>query len=288
MHVTSVCQGRRRSMRRPLAAVLMFGIAALGGVAHAVEFDEKLKAPMMKSNAQTFAQAKEFGARYREVQAATPSQVITNASLAREKFDLRWQVERAIDQRKPIEEFAELGFESLGNGSYKVDLNAHPEWDDLSSGFVGILASPDLDPLVQALIQLGFRPEDGATLKNYVATHDAKIASSIATLPIALGFARIVRKFDKAQRPVPDALVFSYLYQTTRAVSESNRLWVVELLKQFDAQRARILLATFQQFPSSVSWSPSDPAAVVASQLSAVRLPNFEEIVTAEAKGVAP
>jgi hypothetical protein len=288
MHVTSPCHGRRQSMRPTLAAVLMLGLVGLGGVAHAVGFDEKVRAPMMKSNAQTFAQAKEFGARYREVRAATPSQVVTNASLAREKFDLKWQVERAIDQRKPIEEIEQLGFVSVGNGSYKVDLNEHPEWDDLPAGFIGILANPDLDPLMQGLIQLGFRPEDVTTLKKYVASHDAAIESKSAALPIALGFARIVRKFDKAQRPVPDALVLSYMYQTSRAVSESNRKWVVDLLKQFDAQRARILLTTFQQFPTTGNWSPTDPALVIADQLSTVRIPNYEERAIAEAGGVAP
>jgi hypothetical protein len=288
MHVTSLCHGRQPSRRPALAAVLTFALVALGGVAHAAGFDEKLKAPMMKSNAQTFAQAKEFGARYREIRAATPSQVITNASLAREKFDLRWQVERAIDQRKPIDEFAELGFESLGNGNYRVDLNAHPEWDDLASGFIGILANPDLEPLMQGLMQLGFRPEDVTTLKNYIATTDAKIASKQAALPIALSFARIVRKFDKAHRPVPDELVLSYVYQTARAVNESNRIWVVELLKQFDAQRARILLSTFQEFPATGNWAPTDPAMLIADQLSTVRLPNYEELAIAEAKGVAP
>ena len=266
----------------------MFALTALGGVAHAAGFDEKLKAPMMKSSAQAFAQAKEFGTRYREISATTPSQVITNASLAREKFDLRWQVERAIDQRKPIEEFGELGFESLGNGIYRVDLNAHAEWDDLASGFVGILSSPDLEWLIQGLMQLGFRPEDITTLKHYVATHDAKIASKSAALPIALGFARIVRKFDKAQRPVPDELVLSHVYQTARAVDESNRLWVAELLKQFDSQRARILLSAFQQLPTTGTWSPTDPALVIADQLSTVRLPNYEEMAIAETQGVAP
>jgi hypothetical protein len=288
MHVTSPCQGWRHSRRRSLAAVLMLALAGTGGLAQAAGFDEKLKAPMMTSAAQTHAIAKEFGARYRAVRAATPSQVITNASLAREKFDLKWQVEKAIDQRKPIEEFSELGFESTGNGSYKVKLNEHPEWDDLPSGIISILTGPNLDPLVQALAQNGFRPEDVAAIKEYIRTHDPKIASKSAALPIALAFAKTVRKFDKAKRPVPDALVLSYVYQSSRASSESNRLWAAELLRQFDAQRARVLLSTFMEFEITGFWSPTDPALVIASQLNAVRLPNFDELAKTEAKGVAP
>jgi hypothetical protein len=130
-----------------------------GGLAQAGGFDEKLKAPMMTSAAQTYAQAKEFGARYRQVHTTNPSQVITNASLAREKFDLKWQVERAIDQRKPITGFEELGFESIGNGSYRVNLNDHPEWDDFPAGIIGVLADANLDTAAPALIQRGFRPK---------------------------------------------------------------------------------------------------------------------------------
>jgi hypothetical protein len=288
MHVTSSCRGRRPSKRRSFAAVLMLAVAGAGGLAHGAGFDEKVKAPMMKSAAQTYAQAKEFGARYREIRAATPSQVITNASLAREKFDLKWQVEHAIDERKPPENLAELGFESLGNGAYKANLNEHPEWDDLAGGMVGILTGPNLGPLAEALTQIGFRQEDVATLKDYVSSHNPLAASKSASLPIALGFAKTVRKFDGAKRPVPDALVLGYVYQTARAVDESNRLWAAELLKQFDAQRARVLLSTFIEFPVTGEWHPTDPALVIASQLGTVRLPNFDELAKAEAKGVAP
>jgi hypothetical protein len=280
MHVTRTC--------RPRAAVLMLALVGVGALAHAAGFDEKLKAPTMKSAAQTHAQAKEFGARYREIRAANPSQVITNASLAREKFDLKWQVIHAIDERQPLDNFAELGFESLGDGAYKANLNEHPEWDDLPSGMAGILTGQDLEPLGQALLQVGFRPEDLVTLRNYVASHDARVASKSAVLPIALAFAKVVRKFDNAKRPVPDALVLSYIYQTSRAISESDRLWAEDLLQQFDAQRARVLLSTFMEFGTTGQWHPTDPAQVIASQLQAVRLPNFEDLAKAEAKGVAP
>jgi|KBSSwiStaDraftv2_1062776.scaffolds.fasta_scaffold239505_2 hypothetical protein len=288
MHVTSPCRGRRSSKRRSFAAVLMLAVAGTGGLAHGAGFDEKVKAPRMMSASQTYAQAKEFGARYREIRAATPSQVITNASLAREKFDLKWQVEHAIDERKPPENLAELGFESLGNGAYKANLNEHPEWGDLAAAMVDILTGPNLKPLAQALTQIGFRPEDVTTLTDYVATHDPHAASKAASLPVALGFAATVRKFDKAKRPVPDALVLGYVYQTSRAVGESHRLWAAELLKQFDAQRSRVLLSTFMEFPATGEWHPTDPALVVASQLNTVRLPNFDELAKAEAKGVAP
>jgi hypothetical protein len=287
MHVTSTCPRRRRSLRRSFTAVLMLALAG-AGVAHAAGFDEKLKAPMMKSAALTHAQAKDFGARFREVRATTPSQIITNAALAREKFDLHWQVRRAIDERRPIEEFSELGFVNLGDGSYKIDMNAHPEWDDLAAGIIAVLSEANLDSSAPALIERGFRVEDVATLKNYIATHPAQAASASAALPVALAFAKTVRKFDKAKLAVPDGLVLSYVYQRSRAITEAGRLWVADLLKQFDPQRARVLMSTFLEFQATGTWSPTDTSLVIADALAAVRLPNFEELAIAEAKGVAP
>jgi hypothetical protein len=286
MQVTSNCPGRRRLKRPPLAAVLMLALAGLGGAAQAVEFDEKLKVPMMKSAADTRTQAKSFAVKFREIRAATPAQVILNASLARQQFDLKWQIQRAIDERKPLDAFAELGLVSGGDGTYSIDMRKYPEWDDLPQNIVGVLASsPISEP---ALIERGFRPEDVATLKSYIATHNPVTASKTAALPIALGFARTVRKYDRLKRPVPDSLVFTYFYQSALAVSESNRLWVSNLLKQFDSQRARILLSTFLDFETTSAWGPDDTKAGIESALANARLPNYEELATAEARGVTP
>lgn len=288
MQVTSNCQGRHRLKRPALAAVLLLALAGFGGVAQAVEFDEKLKAPMMKSAADTSAQAKSFAVKFREIRAATPAQLITNASLARQQFDLKWQIQRAIDEKKPLDEFAELGLVSRGDGTYSIDMRKNPEWDDFHETIAGMLSRANLDASAPALIQRGFRPEDVDTLKLYVTTHDPIAASKSAALPIALGFSRTVGKYDRGKRPVPDAVVLSYLYQYARAASESNRAWVADLLKQFDAQRARILLSTFLEFETTGAWGPDDTRAGISAALENARLPNFEELVTAEAKGVAP
>src|SRR4051812_46240443 len=96
MHVTSPCQDRRHSRHRSLAAVLMLALAGTGGLAQAAGFDETLKAPMMKSVADLQTQVQSFAAKYRALDDATQAQLITNASLAKQQFDLSWQLERAI------------------------------------------------------------------------------------------------------------------------------------------------------------------------------------------------
>ena len=189
-------------------------------------------------------------------------------------------------KRKPLDEFAELGLVSRGDGSYSIDMTKYPEWDDFAQDIVGLLATGRVSG--PALIERGFRPEDVDTLMSYITTHDPVTASKTAALPIALGFARTVGKYDRLKRPVPDSLVFAYFYQSSHAVSESNRTWVADLLKQFDAQRARILMSTFLEFETKGVWGPDDTKAGIEAALANARLPNFEELVTAEAKGVAP
>jgi hypothetical protein len=288
MQVTMNRRGWGRLKRPPLAAVLMLALAGLGGIANAAEFDENLREPMMKSAVETRAQAKSFTVKIREIRAATPAQLITSAALARQQFDLKWQIQRTIDAGKPLDEFAELGLVSRGDGSYSIDMREHPEWEVFPESIVAVLASSSMDAAARGLIQRGFRPEDVDTLKNYISTHDPLVASKTAALPIALGFSRTVGKYDRLKKPVPDSVVITFFYQSARATNESNRAWVADLLNQFDAQRRRILLSTFLEFETTGIWGPDDVKAGIASALANARLPNFEELATADAKGVAP
>ncbi len=274
--------------RRPIAAVLMIAIAGFAGAADTLEFDQSVKDPRMKTAAELLPQAKTFVATYRETYAATPAQLITNASLARRQFDMQWQLQRAIDEGRPIDEFASLGLVTRGDGSYAIDIKAHPEWGDLPRDIIGLLSPDGVDRTSQMLTEGGFRPEDVATLKAYVQAHDAVAASRMAALPVTLGFIRVVKKFDKAKRPVPDSLVTSFFYQRTLAFSESNRLWVAELFKQFDAQRVRIMLSTFLDLGTMGYWIPEKTNIAIAETLTNIRLPNIEELVRAEAEGATP
>lgn len=288
MYVPSNCQDRQRHRWRPAFATMVVIALALGSAAQAVEFDEKIKAPMMKSQAALYSQVQAHAARFFAVRAASPEQLIRNSALAREKFDLRWQIESAIDGRQPLDEFAALGLTPRGDGSYSVDLGEHPEWDALHESMAGILSRTNLEATAPELVNRGFRPEDVVTLKEYIAANNPDAAAATATLPIALGFGRTVRKYDKLKRPVPDAVVISYLYQRARASSESNRLWVQGLLDRLDAQRGRILLSSFLEMKPVAVWAPENLATGIAALLAEVRRPDYEERVKAEAKGVAP
>ena len=277
MQVTSSCQGRRRLKRPPLAAVLMLALAGFGGVAQAVEFDEKLKVPMMKSAGEFSTQAKSFATKCREIHAATPAQLITNAALTRQQFDLSWQLERNISERRPPGNLETMGFVSLGNGGYSVDTRKYPEWRFLGDSIATIFSSNLRDGVYEELLQRGFRSEDVAALKEYIVTHDVKQSTRTATVPIALGFQRVVQKFDKAGRPVPDALVVSYWYQSTRAYFDANRAWSEGLLKTLDDQRVRVLLSYLSEVDSYRSLTPDSVTEEISGTLASVRSPDFEK-----------
>jgi hypothetical protein len=275
--------------RRPaFAAVLMLAFAGLGAAAHAVEFDEKLKAPAMASAATLHSQAKSFAAKLATLRASEPSQIVTSNSLARQQFDLTWQVQRAIDERQPLNDMADMGFVAHEDGSYSIDMAAHPEWQELPESFNVLVLPGNLENTVVGLTQRGFRPEDLQKFRNYVANQNWKANSARESAPVALGFSRAVRKYDKLKLAVPDSLVVSYMYQRKRVFSDVQRAWAQGLLKQFDAQRQRILISLAQELKFSTLWAPEDTKAVIADLLAQVRLPDFESRVAEEVKGVAP
>ncbi|HEX5160855.1 MAG TPA: hypothetical protein VFV88_03980 [Steroidobacteraceae bacterium] len=285
MYVHDNRQGRQRHRWRP--AITSMLMLALASFSHAADFDEKLKAPMMKDAGELRSQAQAYAARFAAAREASIEQLVRDPALAREKFDVAWKVQRAIDQRKPIDELAESGITLQPNGSYAVDTAAHPEWVDLANTITALLTGENQQYWIPLLIARGFRPQDVEILKSYAQGHDPLKASAAAALPIALSFGRAVRKYDKLKRPVPDALVHSFWYQRSFAASESDRAWVLGLMQVLDAQPQRILVSTFAELKHQMYWIPEDMPEGVASILAEVRRPDFEAMAISEAGGAA-
>lgn len=283
------CHGRQRQRWRPyIGAFLVLAVSTVASAAPAAAFDEKLKAPMMRDAGELSAQAQSYAVAFRTIRNASLEQVIKDPAVSRERFNLTWQIQAAIDTRKPLDQLRSLGIVAQPDGSYLIDMGEHPEWNDLHQTIAGMLAAPNLDVMLPGLINRGFRPEDIIVLREYVAAHDPQAASAAATLPIALGFGRNVRKYDKIRRPIPDSMVHAFWYQRARAANESDRAWVAGLMRNLDAQRGRILLSNFLEMKSIAAWMPEDTSAGIAELLAEVRRPDFEARVIAEAKGVAP
>ena len=285
MHVPSNCHGRQRHRwRAAIAPMLMLVLAAF---THAAEFDEKLKAPTMKDTAELRSQAQAYSARFARVRESSIEQLIKDPALAREKFDVAWKIQRAIDERMPIGELAESGIVLQPNGSYVVDTDTHPEWLDLSNTIAVLLIGENQQHWIPLLIARGFRPQDVEVLKAYVQGHNPVAASATTTIPLSLSFGRVVRKLDRLKRPIPDALVHSFWYQRAFAASESDRVWVQGLMQVLDAQPRRILVSTFLEQKQTMLWIPENVPAGIASFLALVRRPDFEAMAITEAKRVA-
>jgi len=271
------------SYPRALAMLLM--LAGFAGGAQAVEFDEKAKAPLVREPAALRTQAQSYVAKFAALKDAGPQELISNRELAADRFDLVWQIQQAIDVKRPLGDLSAAGLEAQADGSYRVDYNANPQWNEPGQFPSVWLQNVDWSGLGQDLVERGFRPEDVTRLREYVATHDAGQVAQTRSLPLAISFSRVVKKFDRIKRPVDDALVLSYLYQLKKIQTEATREWADGLLNSLDAQRGRILLAYFSEMTATSIWAPSDQRAGIDELLRRMRLPNFEQLATAEVAG---
>jgi hypothetical protein len=261
--------------------------AGVAGSAHAVEFDEKVKAPQARNADEVKhvarASSQEFGEASLDARAA----VIRDAARSRRRFDSRWAVVHAVETRAPLGDLSEFGIVTSENGEARVDLRRFPQWDDQEGSVVRMLSHLQLDALGEQWINRGMTEADVATVRNYVATNDAEALSRRAGLPVALGFSRVVRKYDKVRRPVSNDLVFDFFYQQSAASAEANRAWLAGLLDTLDPHAARILLSYFGELESTAIWGPSDMNAAALDTLTRIRQPDFEQRAAAEAMGGA-
>jgi hypothetical protein len=272
----------------PRVVALLAMLAGFAGDAQAVEFDEKLKAPLMKDPVALRSQAESYVAKFSALQAAGPRELISNRALSAQRFDLTWQIQQAIDTHRPLGDLTALGLEARDDGGYHVDYNASPQWEQLEEVFLAWLPEANWEMFGMQLTQRGFRVEDVAAVRDYVSAHDARKMSLQRSLPLAVSFSKIVKKYDRIKRPVDDGLVLSYLYQRTRVNAETTREWAEGLLNTLDAQRARILIAYFSEMSSTGIWAPSDQRTGIDHLLGLMRLPNYEQLAAAEAAGGQP
>lgn len=275
-------------VRNKYAAALCLALAVFAGSAKAVEFNESLKAPQLKGAAEIKTMAENYSATFARLDAASPAELVTDRSLFLERFDLEWQLQRALDEKRTLEDLSAVGLVKQADGSISIDMGAYPQWHPFVQKLTSLLPSMNLDNLSSLLINRGFRETDVVALKDYIATHNLKAATTSKTLPIAISFSKAVKKLDKMKRPVTNDLVFSFLYQRSKAEALAEREWAEGLLQVLDAQRVRILHSYFSEMKGKKIWAADDVEAGVAGVLAQMRLPDYEQRAIAEATGVTP
>ena len=287
MHVTSYQRLMSPPQRGRVAAVLLLWLASIAGAAQAVEFDEKLKAPRAMGAPELKSTAQSYSASFARMREASPAELVTNKALFLEHFDLEWQINRALEDKRPLEDLSALGLVKH-EGGLRVDYGAFPQWQPFAELLASLVPTWSMDSVGPLLVNRGFRASDVAALKNYVDTHDLKAATSARTLPIAISFSKVVKKYDKLKQPVGKNLVFAFLYQRGKVEAEARRAWAEGLIRTLDDQRVRVLHSYFEEMQGIGYWSPDDADAGVANLLTVMRHPDYEQRAIAEARGVTP
>jgi hypothetical protein len=267
--------------------VMVLMLASFAGRAQAVEFDEKLKAPKAMGGAELKTQAESYSASFALLRAGSPSEMVTNQALTRDRFELEWQITRALEDKRPLEDLSAIGLEKYENG-FRIDYDGFPQWQPFPEKLASLMPTMNMDAVGPLLVARGFRDSDVAALRSYLETHDLKAETSARTLPLAISFSKVVKKYDKIKRPVGKEIVFSFLYQRDRTGVEARRAWAEGLIGILDEQRVRVLQSYLSELAGTGYWSPSDADAGVANLLALMRLPDYEQRARADAAGATP
>lgn len=267
--------------------MMMLMLASFTGSAHAVEFDEKIRAPMARGGAELKTQAEGYSASFARLRDASPAEMVTNPAFTQERFELEWQLTRALEDKRPLEDLSALGLMKDGSG-FRIDYNAFPQWQPFPEKLASLMPTMSIDTAGPLLVARGFRDSDVVALRNYLETHDLKSETSARTLPMAISFSKVVKKYDRIKRPVGKDLAFSFLYQRDKTGVEARRAWSEGLIRTLDEQRVRVLESYLSELQGIGYWAPSDTEAGVANLLAVMRLPDYEQRASAEAAGVTP
>ena len=159
-----------------------------------------------------------FAQASRALQTASPAEmVIEQGALAANVSISMWQLTRALEDERPLEDLSALGLVKHEDGIPHRLQRVSAVAAVSRKARLADAAPEHGRPRGRSSSARGFRESDVAALRNYVETHDLKAAASARTLPIAISFSKVVKKYDKIKRPVDNDLVFSYIYQREKA-----------------------------------------------------------------------
>jgi len=262
------------NVRGYLLALLLAGLA---GSVQAVEFDANIKAPRAASGADLKARYANVAARLTGPNAVSALDAVRDRALAKERIDARYMLGAMVDAHAPLAEMEELGLKPKGDGSYTVDVKAHPEWHTLSDSLV-LMSSPNFSlGLESTLIARGFRPEDFAALRDYVETHSLKNERDQRQLSLLLSASKMAKKLQKLKR-LDDTFMASFFYQKEFQFAESGREWAAGLLDALEPQAQRVLASYLSELTITTSIAPTATAEAYKQEKALLLRPDLEQL----------
>ncbi len=262
------------SFRRCLFALPLLALAAS---APAVEFDEKVRAPQVRSGAELKPRLESYAALMKALNERSPLEVVKDASLVKERFDVRWQLGRLVDSRQQLPELESLGFTARPDGSYVIDTAVHPEWRPLDQTLITLADPSTLALIEKQLAARGMSPAQIDIIRQYAAVNNLKNARDESKLRIALAASKVAKKLQKIKR-LDDTFMWSFAYQKSLDHAEVDQRWAANLLKALEPQSQRILSSYMQEGDGQWFIVPtSDDQALQLERELLVR-PDFEQL----------
>ena len=104
--------------------------------------------------------AESYSASFARLRNVSPAEMVTNKALFQEHFDLEWQLKRALEDKRPLEDLSALGLVKHENGSFRIDYNAFPQWQPFPETLASMMPILSMDTAGPLLIDRGFRESD--------------------------------------------------------------------------------------------------------------------------------
>ncbi len=279
MHVPSNRCGRERRPRRRTAAVALVALlGSLAGAAQAVEFDEKLKAPMVRTGAELKPRLDSHLQLMNRLNAKAPIDQVRDKASLRERVDMYWLLGRLVDERVPLPELTKLGFEARGDGSYHIDTHKHPAWRPLEQNLTMLSEVSAVDAVASALTVRGLREDDLASMRKYVAEHNLEHQRAERKLSIVLSAARVAKKYQAIKQPFDDRAMLAYFYQKHLGAAEVEQQWSEGLMNSVSSQAQRILASFFAEDSGSWFIAPTATADALEYERQMLLKPDFEQL----------
>jgi hypothetical protein len=254
----------RVTTRKSFAGALAIFLAI---AVQAAPFDEKSRAPRAASSQalRTKLEA-HFQAFERKQKEGDPGAFIRDLQAHQRWSELFFAVKLALDERVSLKDLSGFGLAAQADGSYVVDLRKFPQWEPLDMRLYR-LSNPDVfESYVPALLARGFREDDIATLRKYLAAHDPRLRIQAEGRQLVETFAKRM-KTRAAGQPLNLEEVLAYRYQKESLKAEVERQWALALLDALDPQRQRILASFLDEFESSLMLgNPTAPLDLTLEQ----------------------